>query len=312
MAGTAVAIPAALLTHVHRPLPAIATAVAIVVALPAPIVWGALQGTERFAAFGASQAGYAAVKFAAGVILAAVGYGAGVIMFGVALASAVAAAVSLWPLRRVLAESRGLLLARRKLASPYVMASAGALSLFIALTALDVVVSRLAFTGVTAGAYAAASVGARIMLVIPLAVTTVLFPKVASLRDGAGQRRYLLAGVAVVGSVGAIFAAVVLLFPGPLMHLAFGHRYDAATAWIGPLSVAMAIYGVANVYLFQFLAQGRSRYYLVVAGVLALQLVAYALNHSRPIDLVYVQLASAAALLIASEAFDIAGRRRAR
>jgi hypothetical protein len=97
--GAALAVPAALLTHVTSPLPAIATAIALLVALPAPMIWGALRGTEQFTAFGASQVAYSAVKFVAGVVLAALGYGAAAIMFGVAPASVLAAVASLWFLR---------------------------------------------------------------------------------------------------------------------------------------------------------------------------------------------------------------------
>ncbi len=190
----AIAIPAALLTHVSRPLPAIATAIALLVALPAPMIWGALQGTEQFTAFGASQVAYSGVKFVAGVVLAALGYGAAAIMFGVALASVLAAVASLWFLRGILAASRGIRLARRALATPYEAATAAALTLFTALTTLDVVVSRVSFNGNTAGAYAAASIAARTLLVVPLAVTTVLFPRVASLQNAAAERRYLLGG----------------------------------------------------------------------------------------------------------------------
>ena len=293
-------------------MPAIATAIALLVALPAPMIWGALQGTEQFTAFGASHVAYSGVKFVAGVVLAALGYGAAAIMFGVALASVLAAVASLWFLRGILAASRGIRLARRALATPYVAATAAALTLFTALTTLDVVVSRVSFSGDTAGAYAAASIAARTLLVVPLAVTTVLFPRVASLQNAAAERRYLLAGIVAVGSIGGLAALIAIVFPAPLLHLAFGHKYDAAQTWFGPLCAAMALYGVANIYLFQFLAQGRARYYVVLAAVLGIQLVAYGLAHARPIDLVYVQIATAEALVVASEIFDLRGHRQGR
>ena len=39
-----------------------------------------------------------------------------------------------------------------------------------------------------------ASVGARVLLLVPIGVTTVLFPRVAVLRDRSRERRHLLAG----------------------------------------------------------------------------------------------------------------------
>jgi O-antigen/teichoic acid export membrane protein len=196
-----------------------------------------------------------------------------------------------------------------KFASRYLPEASLALSVFVALTGMDLIVSRIAFQDGTSGAYAAASVGSRTLLVIPMAVTTVLFPRIAAMNEPRGERRYLLIGAVAVGVVGALCAAVVLAFPGPLLNLAFGHKYDAARSWIGPLCISMVLYGVANVYLFQFLAQGRGRFVFVLTGALLLQLCGFALFHGQPMDLVYVQIATAAGVVMVSEVFDRRGMR---
>jgi O-antigen/teichoic acid export membrane protein len=307
--GTALAIPLAVLTHVQRALPALAAAVAVIAGLLSPIVWGALQGVERFTWFGLSQAAFAGAKFVVGIALAAAGYGAAAILFGVAAASVLAAGLSLWPLRDMLRASRGMKAAKLKFVSRYLPEASLALSLFVALSGMDLIVSRIAFTDGTSGAYAAASVGARTLLVIPMAATTVLFPRIAAMNDSRGERRYLLLGAAAVGAIGAVCAAVVLIFPSPLLHLAFGHKYDMAQSWIGPLSISMVFYGIGNVYLFHFLAQGRGRFMFVLTGVLLAQLTGFALFHGRPIDLVYVQIVTSVVVVIACEAFDRIGVR---
>ena len=68
-----------------------------------------------------------------------------------------------------------------------------------ALATSDLLVAKLAFPSGQAGDYAAASVGARVLLLIPIAVTTVLFPRVATLRDRRRERTHLLAGLLAVG-----------------------------------------------------------------------------------------------------------------
>jgi len=155
LVGAVLAVPVALLTHVQRALPAIATAVAVIAGLMSPIVWGALQGIEKFNWFGLSQISFAGAKFVAGVALASAGYGAAAILFGVAAASVLAAGVSLWPLRRMLKASRKLKVPKLKFATAYLPEASVALSLFTALAGMDLVVSRIAFPGTTAGAYAA-------------------------------------------------------------------------------------------------------------------------------------------------------------
>ena len=69
--------------------------------------------------------------------------------------------------------------------------------------------------------------------VLPIAVTTVLFPRVATLDDPKRERRYLLAGIGAIAVLGAIAAAIMMAIPEPLMHVAFGAKYDAATSWLG-------------------------------------------------------------------------------
>ena len=88
---------------------------------------------------------------------------------------------------------------------------------------------------------------------------------------------------------------------GPLLDVSFGSKYHAAHAWLGPLSLAMALYALVYVYVFHFLSLGRSRFALVLGALLALQVVLFAAVHSRPAELIGVQLGMGAATLAASE-----------
>src|SRR5436305_253795 len=156
--------------------------------------------------------------------------------------------------------------------------------------------SALAVGGAAAGALAAAgrgdagaTVGARVLLLVPIGVTTVLFPRVAVLRDRARERRHLLAGLGVVGLLGALTTAALWLAAGPLIRHVFGDKYAAAIPWLGPLSLAMALYALATVYVYHFLSLARGRFALVLVGIFAAQLAAFAALHGRPADLIGVQ-----------------------
>jgi hypothetical protein len=63
----------------------------------------------------------------------------------------------------------------------------------------------------------------------------------------------------------------------------------------------MALYALTTVYLYHFLSLARTRFALVLVGVFAAQLVAFAVLHSRPAELVGVQIAAAAVTLAAAE-----------
>ena len=292
----------------HRSLPVVATAAAIALGLAIPIVWGGLQAVGLFLELSGAQILFAGTRLVAGLVIGLVGGATTGVMFGVAAATAVAVGLSLVPLRGLLAEApRG---GRRRLATLPNGAAAVALTALTALTTADLLVAKLAFPKHEAGLYAAGSVGARALLLIPIGVTTVLFPRVATLGDEARERRHLLGGLAAVALMGAVAVVILWTFAGPIIDLTFGSKYHAAEAWLGPLSLAMALYALVYVYLFHFLSLGRTRFALVLVGLLALQLVLFAALHARPAQLIGIQIGMGATTLAASELWYLRRVRR--
>ena len=70
----------------------------------------------------------------------------------------------------------------------------------------------------------------------------------------------------------------------------------------------MALYGLAIVYLYHFLALGRARVAAVIAALLAAQIVAFALFHAEPSELIAVQIVFAAATAVACETWYLLRR----
>jgi O-antigen/teichoic acid export membrane protein len=276
-----------------------ATAATISAALVIPAVWGGLQGARLFVILGIAHLTFAATRLGAGVGIGLAGGDAGAVMAGVAGATAVTLALTVIPLRDLWnAAARS---GARRLATLPNAAAATGLTLLTALASVDVLVAKLVFPPSTAGAYGVASVGARVLLLLPIGVTTVLFPHVATLRDRARERRHLLAGLAVVAALGAIATAILWVFADPIVTKVFGEKYAAAVPWLGPLSLAMALYALATVYMYHFLSLARTRFALVLCGVFALQLLLFGLLHSRPADLIGVQIGVSALTLAAAE-----------
>jgi O-antigen/teichoic acid export membrane protein len=279
----------------------LATAATISAALVIPAVWGGLQGARLFVVLGVAHLTFAATRLAAGVAIGVAGGGAAAVMGGVAGATAVTLALTVLPLRdlwHAAVRSR----ARRLATLPNAAAATG-LTLLTALASVDVLVAKLAFSPATAGAYGVASVGARVLLLLPIGVTTVLFPRVATLRDRKSERRHLLAGLAVVAALGAVLTAVLWVLADPIVRGIFGDEYAAAVPWLGPLSLAMALYALATVYMYHFLSLARARFALVLVGVFVFQLVLFGFLHARPAELVGVQIGIATLTLAAAEAW---------
>jgi O-antigen/teichoic acid export membrane protein len=306
---TVVLVPIGAAAGLDEPLAIGATAATVAIALVIPVVWGGLQGAHRFRNLAAATLLFAGSRLAAGLVIGVAGGGVGAVMLGVAGATALTAVLSLLPLRGLLGHSAAAAPARLRLATLPNAGAAVGLTTLTVLATIDLIVAKLSFPSGRAGDYAAASVGARVLLLIPIAVTTVLFPRVATLRDRRRERSHLLAGLLAVGVTAAIATVFLWTLATPLIDLTFGAKYDDAASWLGPLSLAMALYALATVYLYHFLSLGQSRFALVLLGLLALQLVLFGAFHASPRELIGVQIGVAAATLVAAEAWHIARHR---
>jgi O-antigen/teichoic acid export membrane protein len=308
-AALALGIPVAFALNVQHPLPLVATAAVVAFSLALSVVWGGLQGSERFIPFSLGQLLQVVLKFAFGLGLALAGAGVAGVMFGLAAGTGVTLVFSAVPLRQLWRTARPLPRSRRRLLTRFSVSAAVALGVFIALTTLDLLVARASFAPAVAGGYAAVSVAARAILLIPVVVTTVLFPHVVTLGERVRERRALLGALSTTAALGAVLTLFFAVDPKELLNLAFGSGYGLAAGWLAPLAAAMTIYSLAYVYLFHFLAVGRTRYWLVAAPVLVAQAVLYGFMHQRPAQLIAVQLVSATVLAVASEVYE---RRRPR
>jgi O-antigen/teichoic acid export membrane protein len=276
-----------------------ATAATIAFALIIPAVWGSLLGARLFLVFGLAQLAFAGTRFAAGLAIGLAGGDAAAVMAGVAVATAVTLGVTFLPVRSLWHDADRV--GRRRLATLPNAAAATGLTVLMALATVDVLVAKVAFPSDTAGAYGVASVCARVLLLLPIGVVTVLFPRVATLRDAGRERQHLLAGLAVVAVLGAVVTAVLWAAAGPIVDDIFGKEYAAAVPWLGPLALAMALYALTTVYLYHFLSLGRTRFAVVLVAIQAAQIVAFALLHSRASDLIGIQIATAAVTVFAAE-----------
>src|SRR3954469_14110568 len=225
---------------------AFTTAATIAGALVIPAVWGGLLGARLFVVFGVAQLVFAGSRLGAGLGIGLGGGGAAAVMGGVAAATVLTLGLTALPQRDLWRSADRTKSAR--LATLPNAAAATALTVLMALATIDVLVANLAFPSGTSASYGVASVGARVLLLVPIGVVTVLFPRVATMRDESRERRHLLAGLAVTAALGAVTVAVLWVFADPLVTRIFGEKYAAAVPWLGPLSLAMSLYALATVY----------------------------------------------------------------
>lgn len=280
--------------------PVTVVAVAIGVELVLTANQGTLQGLQRFGALGAFKVAQAAVKLALGVALVLAGlrlYGA---FAAVALGSAVVLAVStaylLWNLGRPAAATTQF---RYRRAYRYVVPAAIAGFCLTVPANADVIVVKHFFPAVAAGHYAAASVFGKVLLFLPMGISTALFPKVTADHAAARSERLhalfdrALAYAALVAAGGAVG---FWLFAEQLLALAYGPEYVAAAPLVRWYGLAIVGVVLAVVVLNFELARDRTGYVYVFAVGSVVELALIWTFHASLIQVAQIVLISNAAL----------------
>lgn len=296
--------PAFALLNIDRPLPIIAAALAIVAAVPLPAAWGALQASERFTALSVIQGLGPLLKLIFGVTVAALGFGASAITFGVVIGNVVIFALAFRALRPVVQTAGRLRIPSRRVVGRYAIGSAACLGVYTVLTQSDVIWARGALPADEAGDYAAASVMGNFMLLLPIGVTTVLFPRVARRGHHGESRRDLVLGL---GAVCALSVPLLILFaacPRLLLRVAFGSVYVGASPLLLPIGLAMLGYALVTVYMNHFLAQGRTRFALVLGVGFLVQQALFVAHHRTPENIVWVQVIAGLGTALSGELYE--------
>lgn len=284
--------------------PALALAPLVTVTFFLPVVYGVLQGLERFVTLGIVVLAVAASRIAFGVPSTLAGGGAGGPLAGQAIGSFLAIGVMLLLARRFIlgrgagAAASGL---RRRIDMRSIAAS-GAFIVFALLSNLDVLLAKVYLSPEKAGSYAALSAIGKIVLFLPGAVSVVMVPHVARTRDATGSAASVLRISAIAVAAGTSLVAIpAAIRPRLVLQLMFGDRYSDAAAGVLPIVIASALLALLYLLVVYTVAIRDNRWvYLLLAGV-ALQVAAISLFHSSPSAIAVVQMLVALLILLLNE-----------
>ena len=266
-------------------------AVVVLLILLRPVVAGTLQGAQRFLPFGFTRLAYAAGRFAfAGAALA--------------LGAGLAGAVASLPVGQFLAVAVGLLFLgttvfrkrERRVSGATVregLRLAGwafaAFGAFTTLQNLDLLWVNRLFTPEESGAYAAAVLLRRILILFPGAAAVVMYPRiVASVTRGVVPDRLLGWTMAFVAGSVLVLAAVYAAAGPAVVAVAFGPGYEAAGPLLGGMGAAMLAYGIGSVWLNLFLATRPALFVGFLAVTALMQAVGLSLWHAELAQVVTV------------------------
>ena len=264
------------------------------------ILYGFLQGVERFSALGVTYgiSGLARPVLVVPALL--LGLGAAGALAVNTVAALVAALLASYALRDVLRGATAPIVSlfdRRE-----VTVLLGGSLAFASLTNTDILLANYFLTDDEAGIYAAAALVGKFVLFLPAAVVMVLLPKAtARAARGAPSHRILLASAGVTAALTLTAAACLAIVPSELLAWAFGPDFRESTALLPWFGLAMAAAALVNVYLSVYFAERRAAFPMLVAAAAVGQVVGVAAWHSDPRSIVVVTLGCFAAVLVIHE-----------
>lgn len=301
----ALALPLVIeLLEIRAPGPAIALLPLLILTFISPVALGALQGMDRFIAFGLMILAIAVSRIAFGAPWAASGGGSGGAIGGQAIGLLVVLIGAAWLLRDQLmprgsgAATSGL---RRK-PTPAALSASAAFVAFAVISNLDILLAKFFLSSHEVGLYAALATVSKVVIFLPGAVAVVMVPNAARARHSPEESRRVLRIAALLVVVTTLVAAVpAALAPELVVRLMFGSEYVDAQAGVLPIVCAGA--GLALLYLLVTYAvaiDDRRWSWIVVAGV-ALQVGGIAAFHASPAQVATVQAVVVLVVLLLNE-----------
>jgi O-antigen/teichoic acid export membrane protein len=247
------------------------SAFVLIFALLRPVISGTLQGQHRFIAFGLTRSMHALGRLTAAVILVSLGAGlpGAVASFPVGSSVAVIGGLCMvgpaaWKTWQRIPE---------KLLANIIRLSAGtfiAYSGYMTLLNSDLIWINRGFSPVVAGNYAAAVLLRRVLMLLPGAVTVVMYPR--AVKQFALNRlpdRLLIRSAAAIIITISFLAALYFAFGNLIVQWVFGTRYVAAGPLLGWMALGILGYSLSAMWMNFYLAT-RPLPYIVLLGTGAL------------------------------------------
>jgi O-antigen/teichoic acid export membrane protein len=288
----------------RHPGPAIALAPLVVLMFVQPIALGALQGLDRFLAFGVMVLAIAVSRISFGVPWVEAGGGPGGAIAGQAVGMIVVLLGSAWLLRLNVSRG-GSGAARAGLRRRPDVRSIGASAAFVAfavISNLDVVLARLYLSHHDAGVYAAVATVGKVITFLPAAIAVAVVPSAARAHHSTGDsNRVLRVAAALVAGTALLAAVPAVIDPDLVISVMFGHGYEAARSGVLPIVAAGAGLAMVNLLVVYSIAIRDQQWAWVLALGAGIQITGITLFHGSPAQVAMVQAVMSVVILAINE-----------
>ena len=301
-------------------LPVVVVAATMPFNLALPANFGHYQGREAFLRLGSYKVTQAAVKVVLAVTLVTLGFGVFGAFGAIGAAALLVLALSTVHARRSFETSSagGAGLGTEPDAAPdrgtgfdyarayrYVLPAVLVGFCLTVPANVDVILAKHFFTARQAGLYTAVSVLGKILVFLPLGISTALFPK-ASDGDAETAGRLFDRAILYTATLAGAGALGYWLLPELVLATFFGESYVAAASLLQWYAGAVLAFAVAVVALEFHLARDRMGYVYLFGAVSCVEIVLLWTYHASMVSFAHVLLAANAGLAVVG----IAGAKR--
>ena len=265
-----------------------------------PVIFGSLQGLEKFYWYGSVSLVSGITKILATVIFLRLGwmvYGA---LGGFLTATILSIFLSVIPVRKLLFFIKKKLVNERlnfKEMYFYLVPTMLFTLMITTLTNIDMVLVKHYFSAVDAGYYAVAQIIGKIVFFLPGAIVIVMFPRVSSLHTQDKEHLNVLKK-ALMFAAGLCLAGLIFynIFPTFTLNLLTGKPYPESIQLGRLFCVAMSFFSLTNLLSFYHLSISDFKFIKYLITFTLLQIIAIAVFH-QSLQMVLVILSINAAIL---------------
>lgn len=237
----------------------------LIVAFILPVIWGALQGMQRFGHLGLNNSIETAVKLLIAVALVYIGFGINGALIAIPISMLIAFFVGFLPLRKIM-KSKTEEFRFKGHHINYSIAAFVIFLFFVAIYSSDMVIARYFFSAKLSGLYGGIAVIGKAVLFGSIAITRVMFSFIAekhSKRKGRdiykSTRRILYnAGLYVLILVGAAFALSIFA-PELFINVILGKKYLEVAPLLKYMILASGFLSLSALIIFYNLSINSSK-----------------------------------------------------
>lgn len=270
---------------------------ASVVFFLAMVITSALQGYQKFTQVMMYGNIGIFLRLAGGVIGATIGVGATTLANLVT--TSIAYALSFIPLKFLLGvkvQKTGLSI---RTVSVYAVPSMLSILGITSLYSTDVILVKHYFSAFDAGMYAALAMMGKVIFFAGSSIGYVLFPVVARRSESGGKTSALIyMSLGIVAAISLVITVGYFLFPEIALQLLFGTSYLPAAKYLALFGIFITFFSLSSVLCTALLGIGKTSGWIYMMLAAVVQIVGIMMFHGNLTEVIYVNIASCAALTV--------------